>query len=149
MDTKTDQPDKSSTEKSPTGEREYEFGHWSKDNPQDEVLTPVMEGKSPKLQDRVYNRPKWRIFLLAGVIAAIFAVLGYVVYQWGFRPETTEAEFEDQGSAAMEKDTDGDGLTDAREQELGTNPNKLDSDGDGYDDKTEVDSGYNPNGAGR
>lgn len=35
-------------------------------------------------------------------------------------------------------DTDGDGLSDAKEKEIGTNPNKADSDGDGLIDGDEV-----------
>ncbi|KPA63165.1 hypothetical protein XK27_12110, partial [Streptococcus suis] len=41
-------------------------------------------------------------------------------------------------------DTDGDGLSDAKEAELGTNPNEKDTDHDGYTDKEEVDQGTNP-----
>ncbi len=36
-------------------------------------------------------------------------------------------------------DTDGDGLTDARESELGTSPTLADTDGDGLDDGAEID----------
>ncbi len=36
-------------------------------------------------------------------------------------------------------DTDGDGLSDAREAELGTNPSLADTDGDGLDDGAEID----------
>lgn len=39
-----------------------------------------------------------------------------------------------------DKDTDGDGLTDAEETKLGTDPNNPDSDGDGVTDKEEVGS---------
>ena len=37
-----------------------------------------------------------------------------------------------------DKDSDGDGLTDAKEKELGTDPNKADTDGDGINDGDEV-----------
>lgn len=42
------------------------------------------------------------------------------------------------GSPLGEADTDGDGLTDAREAELGTDPAKADTDGDGFSDGVEV-----------
>jgi len=150
MNTKTDQPDKNtgSTE-SPAGERKYDFGRWSKDNPVDEVLTPVPEGRVPKLQDRVYRRPRARILLIAAGIAAAFAVLGYFVYQAGVQSAWFGSTTEETEVADVTVDTDGDGLTDQREQELGTDPNQADSDGDGYSDKVEVDSGYNPLGAGK
>lgn len=44
----------------------------------------------------------------------------------------------------VDKDSDGDGLGDIREEELGSDINKADSDGDGYSDKEEVDTGTNP-----
>jgi hypothetical protein len=42
------------------------------------------------------------------------------------------------GSPVDVADTDGDGLTDAREAEVGTNPNLVDTDGDGFSDGVEV-----------
>jgi hypothetical protein len=42
------------------------------------------------------------------------------------------------GSPPDEADTDGDGLTDAREAELRTDPNLMDTDGDGFSDGVEV-----------
>ncbi|MCY1016508.1 vWA domain-containing protein [Pyxidicoccus sp. MSG2] len=42
------------------------------------------------------------------------------------------------GSPVDVGDTDGDGLTDAREAEVGTNPNLMDTDGDGFSDGVEV-----------
>jgi hypothetical protein len=41
-------------------------------------------------------------------------------------------------------DSDGDGLSDAKEGRLGTDPNKADTDGDGLDDMVEVDLGTDP-----
>ncbi|MFH1661936.1 MAG: hypothetical protein ABIA02_02475 [Candidatus Falkowbacteria bacterium] len=41
-------------------------------------------------------------------------------------------------------DTDGDLLSDKREEELGTNPNNPDSDGDGFMDGVEVANGFDP-----
>jgi hypothetical protein len=38
---------------------------------------------------------------------------------------------------AVDRDTDGDGLTDAFEAEIGTDPNNPDTDGDGFDDGEE------------
>lgn len=42
------------------------------------------------------------------------------------------------GSPPDAADTDGDGLTDAREAEVGTDPNRMDTDGDGFSDGVEV-----------
>ncbi|MCP3138989.1 VWA domain-containing protein [Pyxidicoccus xibeiensis] len=42
------------------------------------------------------------------------------------------------GSPVDEADTDGDGLSDAREAEVGTDPNRVDTDGDGFSDGVEV-----------
>jgi hypothetical protein len=76
------------------------------------------------------------------------------------------------GTDLSKQDSDGDGLTDVRENELGTNPAKADSDGDGlsdgdevlkyrtnplnpdsdsdtYPDGVEVKKGFNPLGAGK
>ncbi len=44
----------------------------------------------------------------------------------------------------VEGDTDGDGLSDEREEELGTDPNNPDSDGDGLSDGDEVGRGTDP-----
>jgi len=41
-------------------------------------------------------------------------------------------------------DSDGDGLSDKREEELGTNPLKRDTDGDGVEDGDEIKIGINP-----
>lgn len=49
----------------------------------------------------------------------------------------------------IDKDTDGDGLTDVDEARYGTDLKNPDSDGDGYLDGAEVKSGYNPTGAGK
>lgn len=77
-----------------------------------------------------------------------------------------------QAQPTVQFDTDGDGLTDAREQELGTNASKLDTDGDtlgdgqevmsystnplnsdtdsdGFPDGVEIQNGFNPRGTGR
>lgn len=50
---------------------------------------------------------------------------------------------------ADNKDSDGDGLSDAREKSLGTNPNNPDTDNDGYRDDIEVKNGYDPKGPGK
>lgn len=45
-------------------------------------------------------------------------------------------------------DSDGDGLSNARERSLGLDPKMTDTDGDGYSDGEEVTNGYNPLGPG-
>ena len=50
-------------------------------------------------------------------------------------PETeVDAEVDNDGCAASQRDSDSDGLTDAEENNLGTNPNDADTDGDGTND---------------
>ena len=56
----------------------------------------------------------------------------------------TDAEEEDFGSDPESTDSDGDGLTDAEEFELNSDPNSDDSDGDGYLDIWEVNEGTDP-----
>ena len=64
-------------------------------------------------------------------------------------PETDEdAEVNNDGCAANQRDSDSDGLTDAEENNLGTNPNDADTDGDGLSDGLEVmQYGTDPNDA--
>lgn len=57
-----------------------------------------------------------------------------------------EPDTEDMVGMDINKDTDGDGLTDFNEGAYGTDPNNPDSDGDGYLDGEEVKNGYNPLG---
>ena len=87
-------------------------------------------------------------------------------------PTTTTPAITNPPPEETPKDSDKDGLSDAREAELGTDPNKADTDSDGlfdreevevyktnplsadtdgdtYLDGAEVKSGYNPNGAGK
>lgn len=62
---------------------------------------------------------------------------------------TNARELELQTSVSK-ADTDGDGLGDREEVEVyGTDPRNPDTDGDGYLDGQEVSSGYNPNGDGK
>lgn len=62
----------------------------------------------------------------------------------------TNARELELGTSVTKADTDGDGLGDKEEVEVyGTNPRKADTDGDGYLDGQEVSSGYNPNGEGK
>jgi len=49
-----------------------------------------------------------------------------------------------ENNKTLEKDSDGDGLSDGREISLGTDPFNPDSDGDGILDNDEVAHGYNP-----
>ncbi|GEM_PF-5331880 len=61
--------------------------------------------------------------------------------------DVQEAEI---GTDAKNPDTDADGLTDGEEVKIyHTNPLKKDTDGDGYPDGMEVKNGFNPNGPGR
>lgn len=48
-----------------------------------------------------------------------------------------------------DRDTDGDGLSDAKETELGTDVTRADTDGDGYTDSQELAAGYDPLGPGK
>lgn len=59
-----------------------------------------------------------------------------VVVLAGCRPDTEPPE--------VQKDTDGDGLSDRAEAELGTDAGKPDTDGDGLSDGDEVDTGADP-----
>ncbi len=62
----------------------------------------------------------------------------------------TNARELEVGTSVTKADTDGDGLGDREEVEVyGTNPRKADTDGDGYLDGQEVSGGYNPNGEGK
>jgi hypothetical protein len=67
---------------------------------------------------------------------------------FGHLPETTEdwnvMQAITYSGATRGVDTDGDFLTDEREEELGTDVNNPDTDGDGYNDGAEVANGYNP-----
>jgi len=87
-------------------------------------------------------------------------------------PQTPPVQPPPQPSQRQDLDTDGDGLTDAKETEYGTDPRNVDSDedglfdneeimiyqtdplkndtdGDSFKDGEEVTHGYNPNGPGR
>jgi len=59
----------------------------------------------------------------------------------------TDAEEEELGSDPEVADSDGDGIDDGEEAELGTDPASVDSDGDGYQDGWEVDEGSDPTDA--
>jgi len=47
-------------------------------------------------------------------------------------------------ACSSDRDSDGDGLTDAQERELGTDPDRVDTDGDEWSDGDEVDAGSDP-----
>ena len=59
----------------------------------------------------------------------------------------TDAEEEEFGTDPEVADTDGDGLSDGDEYALDTDPNNEDSDGDGYLDGWEVEAGSDPSDA--
>ena len=62
----------------------------------------------------------------------------------------TNARELEVGTSVTKADTDGDGLGDREEVEVyGTDPRKTDTDGDGFLDGQEVSGGYNPNGEGK
>ena len=62
----------------------------------------------------------------------------------------TNARELEVGTSVTKADTDGDGLGDREEVEVyGTDPRKPDTDGDGFLDGQEVSGGYNPNGEGK
>lgn len=87
-------------------------------------------------------------------------------------PSTSTTSAAAPSDPVVQFDTDGDGLTDSREQELGTNPARFDTDGDtlgdgqevmtygtnplnadtdtdGFPDGVEIQNGFNPRGTGR
>ena len=72
---------------------------------------------------------------------------------YGYGPSSTEdwntMQAITYSGATRGVDSDGDLLTDERENELGTDKNNPDTDGDGYGDGAEVANGYNPNGEGK
>ncbi|MCP4809496.1 MAG: hypothetical protein GY913_02685 [Proteobacteria bacterium] len=53
----------------------------------------------------------------------------------------------DSKDPVVEKDSDGDGLSDAAEADFGSDPNNVDTDGDGLDDFEEEAHGSDPNSA--
>lgn len=61
----------------------------------------------------------------------------------------TDSFDQDDAVVTSGDDSDGDGLSDAREAQLGTDPSNPDSDGDGFSDGEEVRGGFNPLGSGR
>lgn len=87
-------------------------------------------------------------------------------------PDASSSTPSTQPEASIQFDTDGDGLTDSREQELGTSPSRFDTDGDtlgdgqevmtystnplnpdtdgdGFPDGVEIQNGFNPRGTGK
>ena len=74
----------------------------------------------------------------------MFGVIFGFVVMIGCSDGNEEKEGNVNNETVENKDTDGDGLTDAEEGELGTDPNNADTDADGRTDKEEVDEGSDP-----
>lgn len=96
-------------------------------------------------KESLSNRQK--IIIAALVVIAFGVILGAGFWLYTIlNPSFTSSLMPQQAEQPAEVDTDGDGLTDAREQELGTDPQNPDTDGDGYTDGDEVENGYSPLG---
>lgn len=91
-------------------------------------------------RERLSGLQKAIIIFIALVALCAVGGVGY----WLYKETMTLTE-----EPPVIMDTDGDGLTDAREEELGTDKTKPDTDGDSFSDGEEVQNGYNPNGSGK
>jgi hypothetical protein len=84
---------------------------------------------------------KFKIFLCFIILGLVFGLLAFVVLpKFKNKDKSQKLALVDLASL----DSDGDGLSDKKEQELGTNIYNSDTDGDGYSDLEEVKSGYDP-----
>ena len=64
--------------------------------------------------------------------------------QGGFWDDFWNQNIGGEGGAGVSPDSDGDGLSDAKENQLGSDPNNKDTDGDGWLDGEEVDGFTDP-----
>lgn len=100
-------------------------------------------------QQVVEFRNKRRIKILIYVLVVLVVIIGGIMYfLWNKRIDVEVKDKDgqvvdirldkDSVGLAVDKDSDGDGLTDEIERRLGTNPNSLDSDNDGIIDGEEL-----------
>ncbi len=105
------------------------------DNPEDKAAITVMAyGLRQRAENRNLDSERNGIKIFRGI--------------YGNNPETTEEwnvmQAITYSGATRGVDSDGDLLTDEREEELGTDPNNRDTDGDGFWDGEEVANGFDP-----
>ena len=105
------------------------------DNPRDEAAITVMAyGLRQRAENRNLESEKKGIKIFESI--------------YGHAPQNTEEwnimQAITYSGASRGTDSDGDFLTDEREEELGTDPNNPDTDGDGHKDGIEVANGYDP-----
>ncbi len=124
---------------------------------------PMVAATSPVGVDRNIRPRRFAILLviLVGFIGGVLLVVWWFVRQPGSllgSPGATDSLFASPAATEtplgslppfIERDSDGDGLTDAEETQRGTDLSRADTDGDGYTDKQEVDAGYDPLGPGK
>ena len=109
------------------------------------------QGESQALSGEAVSKPViplWVIPVAMMLCVVLLAVGGFALSDFNNRTAratqdalATQTEI---ARVAVLVDTDGDGLTDARERELGTVINSSDSDADGLSDKAEVDGVTDP-----
>lgn len=97
-----------------------------------------------------HSRISHRGVLILWIIVCIMVAISIFLIFKNEKSETQkiqkkeEATRESEGIMKALRDTDGDGLSDAREEEIGTDPVRRDTDGDGYSDGEEVSTGHDP-----
>jgi len=103
------------------------------------AVTVMAYGLRQKAENRNLNSEKSGIQTFKGI--------------YGHTPQTTEEwnimQAITYSGSSRGVDSDGDLLTDEREDQLGTDPKNKDTDGDGYIDGIEVANGYSPLGEGK
>jgi len=94
------------------------------------------------------NKYNWQILISVVLIPIVFTMAVFVFQRTSkdlVRAEVLpEKEIVVENFDELEKDSDGDGLSDAVENVFYTDINKADTDGDGYTDRDEIERKYNP-----
>ncbi len=108
----------------------------------------LAEGASEKVSN--HSRIRHRGVLVLWIVVFIMIALSIFLILRSEKSEKLEiqqkeeAVKESEGILKALRDTDGDGLSDAKEDEIGTDPVKRDTDGDGYSDGEEVSTKHDP-----